>query len=70
LLAHINKSDRKRLSPKCHIDGEIMRDAIFAGDENAEVQASKKAGARPAFSGISFGESEDQYFAMTGPPQR
>jgi hypothetical protein len=33
------------------------------------MQPSKKAGARPAFRYL-FAESEDQYFAITGPPQR
>jgi hypothetical protein len=39
-----------------------------AGNSVAGTE-TKKAGARPAFS-EKFVIGEDQYFAMTGPPQR
>jgi hypothetical protein len=44
-----------------------MRATTFTGDGEAEPQPNKKAGVKPAFS-IRFAESEDQYLAMTGPP--
>jgi hypothetical protein len=55
------------LSPKNHIRGKNMHAATAAGAGGADLQPNKKAGVKPAFS-IRFAESEDQYLAMTGPP--
>jgi hypothetical protein len=62
------------LSPKNHIRGKCMHDATETSVNWAAVQpcrgtTKQKAGARPAFS-VLLVESEDQYFAMTGPPKR